>query len=102
ARERKRLDVLADVVGAQDRRASLVRRDRRGDARAQRPGRRGRVAGELPERALAREADHERAAEREQDVEPPEQLEVVLDRLAEPDAGVEADAVFAHAVLDRE
>src|SRR3954467_7089207 len=94
--------MLAHVVHAEDRRAALVRGDRGGDARAERPGRRLRIAGEPAERALAREPDQDRASESEQDVEAAEQLDIVLDRLPEADAGIEADPVLAHAVLDRE
>ena len=43
----------------------------------------------VPEEALARGADHDRAAEREQLVQAAQQLEVVLDGLAEADARVE-------------
>ena len=87
----------ADVVHAQDRRAALVRRDRSCDARAHEVG-----GAEPLQRALAREADEHRPPEREQDVEPAHELEVVLDRLAEADAGVEADALLGDALRDRE
>src|SRR5207237_7343156 len=102
SRDGERLDVLAHVVDAQDRDPALVDGDRRGDARRERPGRGGLIARELAERALAREADEQRPSEREQDVEPAHELDVVLDRLAEADAGIEADALLAHSLLDRE
>ena len=54
-----------------------------------------RIAEDLPERALARDADEHGPAERAQLVEPPEELEVLVRRLAEADAGVDADALLA-------
>ena len=93
----ERVDVLADVVDAQDRRAALEGGDRGARRSRPRAGRRLRVAESLPQRALAREADEHRPAEREQHVEPPHELEVVLDRLAEADARVEADPLLADA-----
>src|SRR5439155_21664167 len=94
--------MLAHVVYAQDRRAALVCHHGRGDARAHRTGRRRWIADDLAERALARKPDEQRTAEREQDVEPPQELEVVLQRLAESDSGVKADPVFADAARNRE
>jgi hypothetical protein len=74
-------------VDAEDRRSALEREHVRGD----RPGQAlGHVAaGDPPEEALARRADHDRAPERDDLVQPAQQLEVVLERLAEADAGVE-------------
>jgi len=94
----ERIDVRPHVVRANDRRAVLERRDGGRNARANEIV----AADELAEGALAREADQHGAAERQQDVEPPDQLEVVLERLPEADTGIEADAIFAHAAPDRE
>ena len=52
------------------------------------------VAEQPAERALARRADEHRTPERDELVEPAQQLEVVLDRLAEADPGIEADALL--------
>src|SRR3954452_16639037 len=81
------IDVLPHVVHAQDRRAALVRRDRCRDARAERTDLRIGIACDLPERALAGESEEQRTPERQQHVDSPQQLQVVLDRLAEADAG---------------
>ena len=51
----------------------------------------------LPEERLAARPDHERAAEVGQLVQPAQQLEVVLDRLAEADARVELDPLLLDA-----
>src|SRR5579862_2891159 len=82
----------------EDRCAALEGRDGGGDARAAEIV----AVDELAERALAREADQHRAAEREEHVEAPDELEVVLERLAEADARIKADAILTHAALDRE
>ena len=58
------------------------------------------IAEDLPERALAREADHERPADRGELGEPPDELEVVLDGLAEADARVEADELLADPLAE--
>src|SRR5215211_1300872 len=97
---RQRLDVLPHVVNAKDRRTALVGGDRRGDARRERARLGVGIAEDLPQRALAGESHHEWPPERRQLIQPPDQLEVVLDRLAEADAGVEADAVFGDPRLD--
>ena len=86
----ERLDVLAHVVRADDRGAPFVGGDGDAEARGERAGLRVRVAEDLPQRALAREADDDRAAQRGQLVEPPDELEVVLDGLAEADARIQA------------
>ena len=86
--------MLADVVDAKYPRAPLVGRDRGAHARRDGARRRLGVTQQLAERALARDADEHGAPERRQLVEPADQLEVVLDRLAEADSGVEADAVL--------
>ena len=54
------------------------------------------------EEALARGADHDRAAQRQQLVQTAQQLEVVRDGLAEADARVEQHAPLAHALAHGE
>ena len=92
--------MLADVVRPQDRRAALVGDDGGGDACRKGPGRRLGVAQDPAERALAREADDDGPTEGAQDVEPPDELEVLLDGLAEADAGIQADALLGDAGRD--
>ncbi len=58
--------------------------------------------GQLAEERLARDAEHDWAPERDQLVEPGNQREVVLDGLAEADAGVEHHARFRDPLGDRE
>src|ERR671936_842880 len=87
---------------AQDRGTALVRRDRGGDAGGERPGCCVRITEDSPERALSREPDEHRPAERRQHVEPSYELEVVPHGLAETDARVETDAVFTDAGIDGE
>src|SRR5207249_12056496 len=55
-----------------------------------------------PEEALARGADENGKTERHDLVQPRQELEVVLDRLAEPDSRIEADALLRNPGLDRE
>ena len=86
------------VVDAQDRRAALEGGDGRRDARPEQVV----GAGQTAQGALAREADEHRPPERDQHVEPAHELEVVRDRLAEADAGVEADPLLGDALRDRE
>ena len=97
----ERLDVLTDVVDAEDRGAALVGRDGGAERRRERPGPRLRVE-QLAQRALAREPEEDGTAEREQHVEPPHQLEVLRRRLAEADARVEADMLFRDPGGDRD
>ena len=92
--------MLADVVDAEDRRPALVGGDSGPERRRKRAGRRRRVE-ELAERALAREPDEDGTAERQQDVEPPQQLEVVVRGLTEADSRVEADALLRDTGGDR-
>ena len=84
-----------DVVNAEYAGPALERhhvgRDRAGQALVL-----AAAAGELAEEALARGADHDRPADRDDLVEAPQQLEVVLDGLAEADARVEPDALLGH------
>ena len=58
------------------------------------PSRRLRVAEQPTEEALARRAEQHRTAERVELTEAVQQLDVVLHRLAEADARVDADALF--------
>ena len=87
--------MLADVVRADDRRAALECRN--GDADGCRRGTDLR-AGQLAERALPRKADEDRPAERAELVEPANELEVVLGRLAKTDPGIEADELLAYSL----
>src|SRR3954454_10708554 len=90
---------LRDVVDAEDARATLEREQRRGE-------RRGHAivrivaAGELAEEGLARRADHDLEPQRRDLFEPPQQLQVVLDGLAEADARVDGDALLGDALTD--
>src|SRR5512141_3102869 len=85
----ERIDGRRDVVDADDARAALDGGQRRGDARGKALA--DRSTGERAERRLARPADEERPADREQLALAPQQLEVVLRRLAETDPRVEHD-----------
>jgi hypothetical protein len=89
-------------MSAEDRRAALVGGDRRGDAGGEGAGGGGRIADNSAERALPREADDYGAAERGQDVEAADELEVLLDGLAEADARVEGDPLLRNAGVDGE
>src|SRR3954453_12619629 len=84
-RSGERLDVLAHVVRAQDRRAAVEGRDCGTDRCRHRAHLRLPVAEDAREGALAREADEERPADCEQLVQAANELEVLLDRLAEAD-----------------
>ena len=81
-----------DVVHAEDPGAALVGDDVGGDRGRDpilhRPG------GDLAQERLARGADHHRAPERDELVEAAQQLEVVRDRLAEADPGIEQDPLL--------
>ena len=94
--------MLAHVVGPDDRRPALVRRDRRREAGGQRAGRGRWIAEDPTERALAREADDYGPAEGGEDIEPSNELEVLLHGLAEADAGIEADSFFGDPRSDGE
>ena len=72
------------------------------DGGRHRPARRRRIAEHLAERALPREADEDRPADRDDAVEPPDELEVLVRRLPEADARVEADPLLRDALRDRE
>src|SRR5829696_4505592 len=93
--------VLGDVVYAEDARPPLERQHVRGD-RAGEPIALVAAARELAEEALPRCAHHHRPADRDDLVQPSQQLDVVLDRLAEPDAGIEPDPLLRDALRDGE
>src|SRR3954449_13048270 len=101
SRDRERIGGRRDVVHAEDRRAALeredVRRDRRRDALV-----RVLAAGEAAEEPLARGPEQQREPERGDLVEAAQQLEVVRDRLAEPDAGIDHDPLLGDALADGE
>ena len=61
-----------------------------------------RGAVDLADEALARGADDDRAAEVAQLAQPRQQLEVVLERLAEADPGVDRDPLLGDAGGERE
>src|SRR5438876_1127954 len=61
-----------------------------------------RVAEEPSERALAREADEHRKAEPGDLLEPPKQLDVVLQGLPEAKAGVDEDPLLRDPGRNRE
>jgi len=86
------------VVDAENRRAALEGRDCCGDA----GGEQVVGAGERAQRALARDADQDRPADRGERVESPDQLEVVLDRLAEADARIDQHALLGDALAHGE
>ena len=56
-------------------------------------------AGDGPQKPLARDSHHDRIAERCDLVEPPQKLQVVIERLAEPDARIDTDPGAVHACL---
>ena len=94
--------MLADVVDAEEGRAPLEGEDCHGDAGGDGPRERVRVAEKAPEEALAGGADEHRPPERHELVEPGQQLDVLLDGLAEADAGIQADVLLRNPRLDRE
>src|SRR3954451_5141496 len=86
-RDHERLSRLCDVVHAEHARPALERDDVRGD-RAGDAGVRIRGARERVDERLARDADDHPEAQRDDLVGPGQQLEVVLQRLAEADARI--------------
>src|SRR5512138_2837364 len=72
-----------DVVDPQDVRAALDRKGGGGDRRFEPLA--GRLAGDLPQERLARETDEQGTAELLEDLLAPQDLEVVLEGLAEAD-----------------
>ena len=81
----------ADVVDPEEGGTTLVREDGCRDTGRDRTGHRVLIAENAPQEALARGADEYRPAERDELVQPRQQLEVVLHRLPESDSRVEAD-----------
>ena len=94
--------MLADVVDAEDRGATLERGDGRPDRGGGAPGQCPGIAEHAPEHPLAREPDEHGPAQPDDDVEPAQELEIVLDRLAEADPGVEPDVLLRDALGNRE
>ena len=82
--------MFANVVHAKDRRAALVGQDGCADTGRRRAGLCFRIAHDLAQRALTRDPDENRPAQRGQLVQAAQELEVVVDRLAEANSGVEA------------
>src|SRR4051812_36857901 len=92
---------LGHVVDAEQARPALVGQDVGGD----RPGHavvRIWHVGQLVDEALARHADGHAEAQADDLVGPRQQLEVVGDGLAEPDARVDVDPVLLDALADGE
>src|SRR5665647_735533 len=87
----------ADVVfaGSQDVGAALDRQDRRGDRPFEPLVR--RQAEDLPEEGLPREAEEQGPAEPVEELLTAQDLEVVVERLAEADARVDDDALTGNA-----
>jgi protein-tyrosine phosphatase len=81
-------------MGPHDRRTALVGEDRNGYSRRDRTRDRLGIAENPPEKALARSADEDGTAEGDDLVESPQELEVVLNRFSEADAGIETDVVL--------
>ena len=86
-------------MDAKDGRPASERDDVRGDRPGHALGR--AAAGDPAQEALARGADDDRPAELDDLVQAGEQLEVVVDGLAEADAGIEPDSLARDAVRDR-
>ena len=81
--------------------SALVSENGSSEARGRAPRFRLGITQDLAERALAGDADENRAAKCRQLVEPAQELEVVLDRLPEADARIEADRLFTDPLGDR-
>src|SRR4051812_31851241 len=97
----ERLPRLGDVVHAEHARSALQGDDVGGDG----PGRavvRVGHAGQAVDERLARHADDHVEPELDDLVGAPQELEVVLQRLAEPDARVDVDELLGHALADGE
>src|SRR2546426_5907912 len=98
-RDRQGIPGGGDVVHAKHRRAPLegqnARRQRAREPIAFRP------AGESPDKPLARDADHDRASDRDDLVQAAQELEVVVEGLAEADPGVEPDSLLGDSLTDR-
>src|SRR5438067_1814751 len=94
--------MLAHVVDAEDRRAALVGENRGADARRGGAGLSVWISHDLSERALPGNSNENRAPDRGQLVEPAQQLEVVLDRLAEADPRIQADRLLLDSLRNGE
>src|SRR5688500_12986569 len=81
-----------DVMHAEYARPALVAEHAGGDGAVHAPG--DVAAGEAADERLARGAEHDRPADRGDLVEAAQQLEVVLERLAEADPGVQLHALL--------
>ena len=92
---RRASKIPAHVVDPDHRRARGDPKHGRGDGARGALERRGAQQG--AEEPLARRAEHHRPAQRGDPVEVAQQEEVVVERLAETDAGVEQHLLFAHA-----
>src|SRR5205823_996415 len=82
--------------------AALVGENRGADARRGGAGLRFGISYDLSERALPGDPDENRAPDRGQLVDPAQQFEVVLDRLAEADPRVEADRLLPDSLRNGE
>jgi hypothetical protein len=82
-------------VRAHDRRSLGHRNRRRGDAGSQPIP--DLATGELSEHALARKTDQQRIAQRCQGLQTREQAQVVCERLAETEAGIDQNPVAGDA-----
>ena len=89
------------IVDAKQRGATVERRDGGADRGSVAPDR-PRLAEDARQRRLARHADQHGAPQRDDPIEPPEELEVVLGRLPEADPRVDADPVLGDPGVDRE
>jgi len=87
-------------VDAKDPRTALVREHVGGDRREHAIA--DVAAGDAAEEGLARGADDHRSPQRGELTEPAQELQVVIDRLAEPDPRVEHDSLLSDALADRE
>src|SRR5947199_2932850 len=94
------IDVRDHVVDPEDPRPALVG-DHVGRRRRHGPIALG-AAREAPQKALAGSSDDDRAPDRDDLVEPAEQLEVVVGRLPESDPRVEPDVLLFHSLAHRE
>src|SRR3954452_3566496 len=96
SRDREGIGRRGDVVDAEYGRPALEPEDVRGDG-GEDALVRVLAVQEPPEEALARGAEQHREAEGDDLAEAVEELEVVVDRLAEADAGIDGDALLGDA-----
>jgi hypothetical protein len=92
--------VAGDVVHAKQASAPVERRDCGTDRARIAADAPIRVAEQTGERALARHPDEHGWPDRADPVEPSEEREVLVNGLAEPDPGIEADAIFGDTLCD--